>query len=211
MTSARRRVVQRDLCHHLIVRLQALFPLNRSSLGQYSRTSPPHVQSFLSTRPETSSFCPLLHPSVCEAYCRWGVRDGSGVHDSYTFPVQTGGIFYFPWHRHQIEGTPHRTKKWPTAFSVSSERHWQSGVKEIAKVSKRPQRDSNPRPLGCQSHALTTEPPLPTWTVNRSCALTFLKIPVFVQMCTIFYDRAGQLEYISFIMFKIIIRIHYVC
>ena len=24
---------------------------------------------------------------------------------SYTFPVQTGGIFYFPWHRHQIEGT----------------------------------------------------------------------------------------------------------
>ena len=26
----------------------------------------------------------------------------------------------------------------PTAFSVSSERHWQSGVKEIAKVSKRP-------------------------------------------------------------------------
>ena len=34
---------------------------------------------------------------------------------SYTFPVQTGGIFYFPWHRHQIER--------PTAFSVSSERH----------------------------------------------------------------------------------------
>ena len=23
---------------------------------------------------------------------------------SYTFPVQTGGIFSFPWHRHQIEG-----------------------------------------------------------------------------------------------------------
>ena len=30
---------------------------------------------------------------------------------SYTFPVQTGGIFYFPWHIHQIEGTK--------AFSVS--------------------------------------------------------------------------------------------
>ena len=30
-------------------------------------------------------------------------------------------------------------KKGPTAFSVSSERHWQSGVNEIAKVSKRPQ------------------------------------------------------------------------
>ena len=24
---------------------------------------------------------------------------------SYTFSVQTGGIFYFPWYRHQIEGT----------------------------------------------------------------------------------------------------------
>ena len=45
------------------------------------------------------------------------------------------------------------------AFSVSSERHWQSRVKEIAKVSKWPQQDSNPRPLDCQSHALTTEPP----------------------------------------------------
>ena len=35
-------------------------------------------------------------------------------------------------------------KTGPTAFSVSSERHWQSWVKEIAKVSKRPQWDSNP-------------------------------------------------------------------
>ena len=31
-----------------------------------------------------------------------GVRVGSGVHGSYTFPVQTDGVF---WHRHQIEGT----------------------------------------------------------------------------------------------------------
>ena len=31
-----------------------------------------------------------------------GIRVGGGVHDSYIFPVQTGGIFYFPWHRHQI-------------------------------------------------------------------------------------------------------------
>ena len=51
-------------------------------------------------------------------------------------------------------------EKGPTAFSVSSERHWQSRVEEIAKVSKRPQQDSNLRPLDCQSHALTTEPPL---------------------------------------------------
>ena len=28
-----------------------------------------------------------------------GVRMGSGVHGSYTFPVQTDGVFYFPWHR----------------------------------------------------------------------------------------------------------------
>ena len=40
-----------------------------------------------------------------------------GVHD--TFPVQTGGIFYFPWHRHQ---TDRRQRLYP-AFSVSSERH----------------------------------------------------------------------------------------
>ena len=40
-------------------------------------------------------------------------------------------------YRHQIEGT--------TAFSVSSKRHWQSGVNGIAKVPKRsfPQWDSN--------------------------------------------------------------------
>ena len=30
-------------------------------------------------------------------------------------------------------------KKGPTAFSVSAEKHWQSGVKEIAKVFERPQ------------------------------------------------------------------------
>ena len=45
--------------------------------------------------------------------------------------------------------------KGPTAFSISSERHWQSGVKDIAKVCERPQWDSNPQPLDCQSHALT--------------------------------------------------------
>ena len=54
--------------------------------------------------------------------------------------MRTGGIFYFPWHRHQIEFTG------LTAFSVSSERHWQCGVNGIAKVPKRscPQWDSNP-------------------------------------------------------------------
>ena len=65
-----------------------------------------------------------------------------GVHNRlHIYPLC--GIFYFPWHRHQIE------------------RHWQSGVKEIAKVSKRSQWDSIARPLDCQSHALSTGPPRP--------------------------------------------------
>ena len=45
---------------------------------------------------------------------------------------------------------------------VSSERHRQCGVKEIAKVAKWCHWDSNTRPLDRQSHALTTEPPRPT-------------------------------------------------
>ena len=33
-------------------------------------------------------------------------RVGGGVHDRQLhIPVRTGGVFYFPWHRHQIEGT----------------------------------------------------------------------------------------------------------
>ena len=28
-----------------------------------------------------------------------------GVHDKLHISAQTGGIFYFPWHRHQTEGT----------------------------------------------------------------------------------------------------------
>ena len=38
-------------------------------------------------------------------------------------------------------------KKVPTAFNVSPERHWQSWIKEIAKVSKRHEWDSNSRAL----------------------------------------------------------------
>ena len=49
-------------------------------------------------------FCPLLHSSMCEAYCRWGVGRLGGAHDRlHIDPMR--GIFYFPWHRHQIEGT----------------------------------------------------------------------------------------------------------
>ena len=51
--------------------------------------------------------------------------------------------------------------KGPTGFSVSSERHWQSGVNGIAKVRKQLYHDSNPGPLGRQSFGLTTESPHP--------------------------------------------------
>ena len=53
-------------------------------------------------------------------------------------------------------------------FSVSSDRHWQSGVKEIAKVYKRRKWDSKLRPIDCQSLTLTTEPPHPTLVSNTN-------------------------------------------
>ena len=69
------------------------------------------------------------------------------VHDSYTFQCGLVGSFTSPdidivtvivYSRHQSRG--------PSAFSVSSERHWQGWVNGIAKVPKRscPQWDSNP-------------------------------------------------------------------
>ena len=45
----------------------------------------------------------------------------------YTF-TPCVGIFYFPWHRHQVEGVK--------SFIVSSERPGQSGVNEVAQISK---------------------------------------------------------------------------
>ena len=68
-------------------------------------------------------------------------RVSGGVHDrTLHIPVRTGGIFYFPWHRHHMDRRNRRLN------SVSSERHWQSGVNGIAKVQKRscPQWNSNP-------------------------------------------------------------------
>ena len=58
-----------------------------------------------------------------------GFRAGSGVHDSYTFQCGLVGYFISPGIDTRLKG--------PTAFSVSSERHWQRGVNGIAKVSKR--------------------------------------------------------------------------
>ena len=54
---------------------------------------------------------------------------GGGVHDSYTFQCGLVGSF-------TSSGIDTR-QKGPTAFSVSSERHWQGGVNGIAKVPKR--------------------------------------------------------------------------
>ena len=61
-----------------------------------------------------------------------------GVHHSYTFQCGLVGYFTSPGINTRYKG--------PTALSVSSERHWQSGVNGIAKVPKQsfPQRDSNP-------------------------------------------------------------------
>ena len=56
---------------------------------------------------------------------QWEIRVCGGVHDSYTLPVRTGGIFYLP----------DRRDRWLN-FSVSSERYRQSGVNGVAKVPK---------------------------------------------------------------------------
>ena len=63
-----------------------------------------------------------------------------GVHHSYTFQCGLVGSFTSP------DIAIDTRYKGPTALSVSSERHWQSGVNGIAKVPKQsfPQWDSNP-------------------------------------------------------------------
>ena len=49
----------------------------------------------------------------------WGFRVGGGVHDSYTFQYGLVGYFTSPGIDTIYKG--------PTAFTVSSERHWQAG------------------------------------------------------------------------------------
>ena len=68
---------------------------------------------------------------------------------SYTFPVQTGGIFYFPWHRHQIEGTDICYCHLRKTLAKRGKRNCQSSEAYL------PQRDSNPGTPGCQYNALT--------------------------------------------------------
>ena len=75
---------------------------------------------------------------------------------SYTFPVQTGGILYFPWHRHQIEGTDNfycllrkTLAKWGKRNLQSSEAkfsQWYSNpgpVRHSNPLGHRAPRDSN--------------------------------------------------------------------
>ena len=40
----------------------------------------------------------------------------------YTFPVQTGGIFYFPWHRHQVKGSFY-IAQYPVRWTAQSALH----------------------------------------------------------------------------------------
>ena len=76
----------------------------------------------------------------------------SRVSESQVFSISCMGSFTSP-------GIDIR-KKGPTAFTVSSERHRQSGVNEIAQASA--EVESNYRPLDRQVGALTIRPPLPT-------------------------------------------------
>ena len=72
---------------------------------------------------------------ICTPMPKWpnrgGGRVGGGVHDSYTF--QCGLVEYFT--SLALAWAPDRRDR--RLFSVSSERHWQSGVNGIAKVPKR--------------------------------------------------------------------------
>ena len=74
-------------------------------------------------------------------------------------------------------------KKGPTTLSVSSERNWQKGVKEIAKVSKQLQRDSNRWTLDCQLRTLTAE----LHRLNKKYCLFPVTRPTLILTCRYFF------------------------
>ena len=81
---------------------------------------------------------------------------GGGVHQLH-IPVRTGGVFYFPWHRHQIEGTDGFECLLRKTLAKRGKRNCQS-----SEAKRFPQWDSNTGPSGRQSNALThsaTAPP----------------------------------------------------
>ena len=66
----------------------------------------------LSKRTTTTCISSLSSLSLCSKQHIFGLTQECFLEScivestaSYIFPVQTGGIFYVPWHRHHIEGT----------------------------------------------------------------------------------------------------------
>ena len=59
------------------------------------------VTFFLSSVTVKQSNLSILHRFVLEL----SFSKSDVVHDKLHIPLRTGGMFYFPWHRHQIEGT----------------------------------------------------------------------------------------------------------
>ena len=88
-----------------------------------------------------------------------------------------------PWSK--IQGgqpttlTPPCRAPGPTAISVSSERHWQSGVNGIANVPKRLYHYSNQEPLGRQSRARSNHYTLPVFypdCITPIISMNYLRI-----------------------------------
>ena len=76
--------------------------------------------------------------------------------------MQTGGIFYFPWHRHQIEGTDGFYCLLRKTLAKWGKRNCQS-----SEAKSFLQWYSNPRPSGRQSNALTHSATAPTCLEER--------------------------------------------
>ena len=91
--------------------------------------------------------------------------------------MRTGGVFYFPWHRHQIEG--------PTTFSVSSEKDWESRVNGIAKVPKRTVLRS-----GIRTRPGTVQLPVQANALTHSVAVTLGISALLIFRCS---SRSGGL------------------
>ena len=74
---------------------------------------------------------PVLSCVIIGTMAEWGggFKSGWWSPRQLYIPVQTVVIFYFPGIDTRYKG--------PTAFSVSSERHWQNGANGIANVPKR--------------------------------------------------------------------------
>ena len=130
---------------------------------------------------------------------------GGVVYDSYTFQCGLVGSFTSPGIDTRLKG--------PTAFSVSSERHWQGGVNGIAKVPKRscPQWDSNPSrtvrsPL--QANALTHSAIGSTF---NCCIMSQTYIPFLLYCFIIIKTKASRLWTISILLMNILVNIQELC